>query len=327
MRDSTVRNALQAFGFLILICCGDVRADGKPAQPEADPTPRTVVYEVADLLHRPGGWTGFDSLDEVSRTIIDTTGPKHWLTDVKGAWTLRELDGNKLEITAPAKTHAEIRDLLAALGRLNDVAVTMNAQLIEVDAEVYDKVVRPELAAGRRGPDGPAAAVPTVALFTTLARKGTVVRSSRITLANGREGPYLSLRNVFSYVHWSEGPGGKKPDEYRTAATGITLRATAVVSPDRRCVRLKLTEQATNLHGYLKKPEFRGEDFVEVNVPDLVETTTSVTVNEVDDGGALVATVAYLPKATKDRGRVLVLVLQPRIVIGEEDKLLGNNPK
>jgi hypothetical protein len=330
MRDKTIRRGRQALGLLVaLVCCGGVRAEPRTVPWWApDPTPRTVVYEVADLLHRPGGWTGYDSLDKVSRTIIDSTGTKHWLADEKGAWTLRELDGSRLEITAPAKAHEEIRDVLENLRRINDRAVTMNAQLIEIDAADYDKFLRPVLATlGRRGPDGPAAGPITFKAFETLGKKGKVIRSADITLANGREGTYLSVRNVFSYVRWTDGPGGKKPDEYRVAATGMTLRATAVVSPDCRSMRLKLIEQAVDLHGFEKKQEFRGEDFVEVNVPDLVETTTSVTVNNVEDGQSLLVSVGHLPKATKDRGRVLVLLVQPRIFIRAEQEAQGNNPK
>src|SRR5262245_61183969 len=126
MRDRQVRCGALALGLVLAAVGGGVRGEPKPAKPAPDPTPKTVVYEVADLLHRPGGWTGFDSLDEVSRTVIDATGPEHWVTDAKGAWTLRELDGGRLEVTAPAKAHEEIRDQLAALRARNDVAVVMN---------------------------------------------------------------------------------------------------------------------------------------------------------------------------------------------------------
>src|SRR5438105_12965261 len=114
MRDQHVLCGALALG-LALAVCGGLRADQKPAKPAPDPTPKTVVYEVADLLHRPGGWSGYDSLDEVSKAVLEATGPQHWDADARGAWTLRELDGNKLEVTAPAQAQAEVRDLLAAL--------------------------------------------------------------------------------------------------------------------------------------------------------------------------------------------------------------------
>jgi hypothetical protein len=333
MRDQQVRCGALALGLALAACCGGPRADEKPAKPAPDPTPKTVVYEVGDLLHRPGGWSGFDSLDEVSRAVIDATGAKHWDPEARGAWTLRELDGVRLEITAPAKGHEEVRDLLANLRGRNDVAVVMNADLIEVDAAYYDKTLRPLLAAGRRGPDGPAVVghlrqhAVSEELEQALRKKGAVVRSTRTTLANGRDGVYLSLRQVFSYVRTPAAPGGKVPDEYATAATGLELRATGTVSPDRQFVRLKLTEQGTDLLGFETKPGFRGEEEIEVRVPDLAETTASQTVNKVADGVTLLVTVQHLPKATKEKGRVLVLLVQPSIFIREEEKARGNNPK
>ena len=41
----------------------------------------------------------------------------------------------------------------------------------------------------------------------------------------------------------------------------------------------------------------------------------------------VLATVQHVPKATKDKGRVLVLLVRPVIFIREEEKAFGNNPK
>ncbi len=92
-------------------------------------------------------------------------------------------------------------------------------------------------------------------------------------------------------------------------------------------MRLKLTEQGTDLLGFEKKPAFRGEEEIEVRVPDLAETTAGLTLNNVPDGVRLLVTVQHVPKATKDKGRVLVLLVRPCIYIREEEKALGNNLK
>jgi len=324
MPDLSVRLAAVAVGLAVV--CAAPAAEKKPAP---DPTPKTVVYEVADLLHRPGGFSGYDSVDEISRAVLDATGPEHWAANKKDAWTLRELDGVKLEVTAPAAAHEEVRNVLRALRSVQDVAVVVHSDLIEVDAAYYDKTLRPLLAGARRAPDGPAAVAVSEELAAAIRKKGTVVRSTRSTLAIGHEGTCLSLRQVFSYLRVPGDPKVMRSDEYAVAATGTSFRATATTSPDRRFVRLKLTEQTTDLLGFDKKPGFRGTaerpQEVEVTTPDLSETTASLTLHE-GDGAMMLVTVQHMPKATKDRGRVLVLLAQPRIYIEEEEKARGNNP-
>ena len=59
------------------------------------------------------------------------------------------------------------------------------------------------------------------------------------------------------------------------------------------------------LLGFEKKQTVLGQGWVEINVPDLAETTTSVTLNNVDDGATLLVTVQHLPRATKERSSLL----------------------
>ena len=50
--------------------------------------PRTVHYDLSDLLYKPGGKTGLDSAEEVVRVMIDCTGGQHWSARRKGAGTI-----------------------------------------------------------------------------------------------------------------------------------------------------------------------------------------------------------------------------------------------
>src|SRR5260370_2899826 len=45
-------------------------------RPADDDKPKTVVYDVSDLIHRPGGRTGFDHVAEVARHIVTAVHPR-----------------------------------------------------------------------------------------------------------------------------------------------------------------------------------------------------------------------------------------------------------
>ena len=53
-----------------------------------------------------------------------------------------ERDNGKLEIRTTEKRHGEIKDLLAALERLQDLAIDVKADVIELDPATYEKLVK-----------------------------------------------------------------------------------------------------------------------------------------------------------------------------------------
>jgi hypothetical protein len=299
------------------------RSADKPDPKPAD-GPKTIVYDVSDMIHQPGGRTGFDRIDEIVEVLVTTVHPGGWGSEKEGASRLRELNGTKLEIHTTPKNHAEIVDLLAALRGRNDLDVNLRADLFELDRAVYEKEILPKLrrrAAVAVGDD----------IVTALQKKASLVVTHAVPTANGKEWRPLSLRQAFSYVKSARaGPGGQVND-YSSGFQGLTVRVTPVISPDRRTVSLKITQQATELVELKKRTRLAvlGNDVVDVaiEVPELAETAATTTV-DVDDGIWALAAVAYRTPAAKGKDRVWVLAVRPVIYIGEDDKALrGNNPK
>jgi hypothetical protein len=286
--------------------------------------PKTVVYDVSDLIHRPGGRTGFDRIDEVARHIVTAVHPGGWGGEKEGASRLRELNGTKLEIHTTPKNHAEIVDLLAALRRMNDVDINLRADLFEIDRAIYEKEIKPKL--GRR-----AAAEVAEGFVEMLQKKASLVVTHAVPVANGKVSRPLSVRQAFTYIESARpgpGPGGQT-NEYGFGFQGLTVHVTPTISADRRFVSMKVTQKATELIELKKRTVFApmSDKEVTVEVPDLADATATV-VAEVGDGDWALVVVEYRTAAAKAKDRVLVLALRPLIYIGEEDKALrGNNPK
>jgi hypothetical protein len=308
---------------LTLVGAPCVRGDDKPEpKPAKDEVVRTVVYDVSELIHRPGGRTGYDNIDEIAREIVTSVQPGRWGGETEGENRLTELNGTKLEIRTKAKYHAEIADQLAALRRMMDMAVNLRVDLFAVDRDLFEKVIKPKFGA-RPVAEGDA--------LDLLHKKRSLVVTNAVSGASRKELQPLSVRQVFTFVENAR-PGEKRQvDEYGSGFQGLSVRVTPTVSPDRRFVTLKVVQQATELIELKKQTRLTFADTelreVIVEVPHLSETTTTTTI-EVGDGGSAMALVTYRTPAAKAKDRVLVLVLRPEIYIAEEDKArTGNNPK
>ncbi len=295
-----------------------IRAADKPV---VDGGARTVVYDIAGLIHRPGGRTGYDRIDEVARRIVSTVHEGGWGGEKEGESRLRELNGAKLEITTTAKHHKEIVELLAALrGRL-DIDVNLRADLFEIDRAVFEKEIQRELK--RR----PAAEVEET-VVALLRKKGTLVVANALPIANRREAQPLSVRQAFTFIEKAQAGEKKQVNEYGLGFQGVSFRVTPEISPDRRFVSLKIAQKTTELLELKKRQVYPplSEELVTIEVPDLAETTATATV-VVSDGSWALAAVGYRSPAAKAKDRVLVLALHATIYIEEEDKERRNNPK
>src|SRR5262245_13476985 len=120
-------------------------ADQKPSPSATKEKLVTVVYDVADLLVKPGEHAGYDNLDGIVAVIFRAWGPDIWSITKPGNSTLRELDGTKLEITTTAVRHTEMKELLFALHRLSDIAVVFWTELLEIERGNFDKEIKPRL--------------------------------------------------------------------------------------------------------------------------------------------------------------------------------------
>jgi hypothetical protein len=284
------------------------------AQPAGGGKLKTVTYDVADLIYKPGGKGGYDRIDDLIRELLTSADLNTWNGTGPDGSSLQELNGTQLEVRATPAQHDVIVDLLGVLRRRVGLAVDLHGDLYELDRAVYEKDLRPWLGKGPQGLGSAPAAVIEDDVAALLKKRATHLRSGRARVAPGRAAPFLSARQAFTYL--------ARPGVQDTAFHGLTLRAAVNVTGDRRRVRLALTQDVTELVEVRKRdavdPETGNE--VKVDDPDLVRTSVTVRL-EVDDGYNVLVPVRYLPQAVKDKDRVRVLLVRPEIWIEEEEKL------
>jgi hypothetical protein len=313
---------LSLAGVILSLSCGTgvPAADPKPK----DEKPVVKTYDVGGMIHKPGGRTGYDSIDEIVKLIITDVEPGSWGGEDDGKNRLRELNGTKLEIVTTPKNHKEIADLLEAHRRVNDCDVNLRAALYEIDRAVWEKEVRPML---NRQPAAPVGDV----VVELLRKTGTEVSARDLPIANGGVARILSVRKAFTYIEKASAGEKRQINEYGTGFQGMSVCVTPVIAPDRRSVRLKIELTSAELLGLTKRTRiavFGDADVREVTIerPELSEVTAATTL-EVQDGAWALAAVAYRPADVRKKDRVWVLAVKPVIYIAEEDRERRNNPK
>lgn len=304
------RAALAALALGLAALAGLTALRAPAAPPKAAPAgnkPYTAVYDVADLLRKPGH-TGYARVEDLIKLIVTSVDPEGWNKD--GDSTLEEVNGTKLHVTTGAARHKEIEELLDAARRRMDLRVDVKSELFEVERKVYEKEFKEKLKDGQ-------AAVVGEKLVEELRTRGARVKDAAASAADGETATLFSLRRAFTYVE--KPAAGGKPAARGSGLTGLRLTASVSVAPDRRSVRLKVTRRLTELAGLKKRtvtdPDTGDEE--EVEVPDLTESSATFGI-EVDDGEPVLLPV---PAAgAKDKDRVRLLLVRPTIYIEEEEK-------
>jgi hypothetical protein len=320
-----------AFAFSVAV------VSAQPAPKPADDTKLvTKVYDLKPLLGERGKAAGLADADAVVKLIFQATPQLRELKSGADGPQIIERDGGKLEVRATAKRHEEVKDLLDALARLQDVAIDLEAKVIELDLASYGKLARlppvgkakaPVLfAAGEELEDREPTPAEKKAMeeANKILKAGRVVQTSSGRFVNGAEATVSARRTLATFTNVSNPVRvGDKSDEPLFVKEGFSLVALPVVSADRRFVRFKLTEQSTIITGVKKRDfgEIAGEKVVlkSLETEDLGATGTAT----VADGGTAVFKLAYAPK-----DKVWVVVLKPAIFIqAEQDELKRQQKK
>ncbi len=295
----------------------------------------TVTYDVADLVKNPETWRsllrvappkGADAVEGLVDLLLLSVEPESWRPGAEGGGTMQVLNGTRLEVRATPKRHEQVDALLRALRRGADFGVTFEAELYELDRTFHKQDVAPlftELPAGRRF-----AASVGEQLVARIRKQSRPLKSSSVTLPRDKEGDFFSLQTAFVFAAKAKAPG-RDPDEvFATGLFGVTFRARVGVTPDRRGVRLKVTQHVTDLVDLEKKtvvdPDTKKQAVIEV--PKLSKSSTAGDVGG-DDGDTFLLPVQFRSRAAKEKDRPWVLLLRPVIHIDEEQRALGNNPK
>ncbi len=318
--------------FVFALLAAPLAAQPAPKKPD-EKALVTRVYNIKPLIGDHGKANQLPDADAVVKLILSTIA----LGEPKGAAgpQLIERDNGKLEVRATAKVQEEIKDLLDALARLQDIAIDVKADVLELDTATYEKLLKtlPEaskgkppvlLATGAEGdellPDHKLVAV-LLDNANKLLKDARLVQTSNARFVNGAETTVSARRTVVPYTNHGEVAGAAR-DNPLFVKEGFALVAVPVVSADRRFVRFKLTEQSTTITGIKKRElgEIKGVKLIAQSpiVEDLGATGSAV----VADGGTLLFKLAYAPK-----GKVWVVVLKPRIFIQAEDDELKKEGK
>ncbi len=320
------KSAFSLFAFALMV--GPLSAQPAP-KPVDDKALVTKVYNIKPLIGERGKASGVADSDAVVKLILETISLGEMKPGTDGPQII-ERDGGKLEVRATAKVQGEVKDLLDAIERLQDLAIDVKADVIELDAASYEKLAKtlpqpkgktsPVLfATGAEFEEKDDPAWKALAETNKILKAGRVVQTSSGRFVNGAEATISARRTVvtFSPLPADVIPVGAKADNPLFVKEGFGLVAVPVVSADRRFVRFKLTEQSTVITGVKKRElgEIKGQKIVmqTLETEDLGATGSGV----VADGGTLLFRLAYAPK-----DKVWVVVLKPTIFIqAEEDEI------
>lgn len=226
--------------------------------------------------------------------------------------SLRLVNRAKLTVRATVEEHRSIHNLFAAIRGLADVAVLMNAKLVEVDQTYYQDHLAPLLKKpGDRQPviiSLPAAQVNNLEQQKILAEGKSALIPPEKTL------DFLTWQRPFGYQEVTL----ERETRSRIGLEGVTFRVHATVSADRRFLRLKLSQDSVQLEKLSKRKIFLADEKVLVNeFPNLRERGVTNTI-KIPDGGSLLMPVLFQPEGN----RVWLLLASPRIWIEEEERQL-----
>jgi hypothetical protein len=331
----------------------------------------TVIYDIRDLLEKPEIFS-YSAPNQARKILqlrqgdpaqkaglvvqsfvaaIDGFGEKPATAEHD---TIEILNGTRLRINASAARHAQIDDMLQAYRRIGDLAVSMQVNLYEVDAAIYQRVAksrrltREELEEEERQflkglptippPDGkkcpPDLQEKKVdppkpeSLFKLLEKQKLVLAGEAVKVDNGLQAAMLSWHKAVTCLP-SPAQVLKLEKGRQTVMEGVTILGAVHVSADRRYVVVKITEKTSQLLAIdkvkvwnprvLEQKEPEKEALAEI--PFLKETTLTET-REIPDGGTILLPVQYRPAAAKDKNRWWILTITPRIIIEEEERLI-----
>ncbi len=232
----------------------------------------------------------------------------------------------------------EVVDLLAALRRLADVAVIVQAQLYEVDDAFHTRLLKAKhISLEELERKFLAGTLPKDDLFERLAKEKPVQVGDKAKADSGAKVALLSRYNVVTCLPTPLNVHNGN-DTKQAILQGVAFTGVIQVSPDRRSVRLRFTEKSARIdarekvkvlpdglhHNIEGGPD--GQKVVPPKAIDaervFVEESATTRVLEIPDGGAILVAVQYRPAALAAKQRWWVLRLTPRIWIEEEERMI-----
>lgn len=293
----------------------------------------TDTYDIADLVAKPHLWRGawpFPGGDRSEATepariivqfIVNAVEPAIWKQSAEPRGSIEIVNGTRLIVRANAVAQAEVEALLLSLRRLADLSVILQARLYEVDEDFHKKLTSLK----RRSLDEEeklfldGKKTDADEVFALLAKQTRVQAGDEVKTDNGLAATLLSKQQAVICL--------PRPDHLRTAKEpqtileGIVFRGEVTVSADRRVVRVRLTEKATDIVEIRKVKVLVDNDGKEEDAEiAFVKESGQTQALECADGGSVLALVQHRPKALRDRNRWYVLSITTRIFMEEEER-------
>jgi hypothetical protein len=254
-----------------------------------------------------------DGLALLVRTLMNEVGLQPWET-------IEVLNATRMGVFVSPTRHEEVINLLACLRRLADVAVVMNARLYEVDRAFFTKHVAPLFSQDKDAEEQPLALPINGPLFKIIAQKKYLLQSENSKIRPHELAHFLSQQIVFRYA---AGPHPTKEGLTLTGTglAGVTFEVRPRISPDRRYLRLQITQQVAQLVGIDKVKTMDISTGKEgwVESPNLRKSSVTGTV-QFADGTPILMPVDYRPSGKGNEDKVWLLVARPFIWIDEEVK-------
>jgi hypothetical protein len=292
----------------------------------------TVSYDIRDLLAKPGAWASggaaFSRADVIAKdrellqtflAAVDAEGRERAM--VPGEST-QILNCTHLVMRTSAARHAQVAQMLQVFRRLADVAVFAKAQLYEVDVAFYKKLKstkRPSLEELEQqflqgGPN-------EAELFKLLEKQELILTGEERNADHGQDDVALLSRHRALRCLASPEQVAKGDKGHQVVLEGVSFLAAIRVSPDRRSVRVKLTEKATEIEELRRVKAWDGKGR-EVDAESAVlQETVHARVLEIPDNGSILVLVHHRPVSALAKDRWWVLHVSVRIYIEEEARL------
>jgi hypothetical protein len=275
----------------------------------------TRTYPVADLVvpinMDPASGEPFDEKQtqeaKLMQLILDTVAPDSWV-DRGGQGTVQYYPlGLALVVTQTAANHEEIRDLLTALRRLQDVEAAVELRVLKIRDDELDRFWfmlgdcdRPVVLK-----DGQ---VQRLLRAAQLDPATCIMQAPKMTLFNGQRAR-LCVTDLESYLTGSDvvcadGRWALRP-RYTVVQTGLDCKVRPTVSADRGSVHLDVDFHLTDSSGAALPPPVTRKCLADVTVPD---GRTAVLFADAGDRSV-----------DGDDLRTVVLVT-PRVIINESEE-------
>jgi hypothetical protein len=212
--------------------------------------------------------------------------------------------------------------------KLADDYLILKAEFLEVDEAYYQKLMKSakwrslaEFAEEeRKALDAPKEEKPEKGSSSEAEKPKRLLASKELSVNMGEDAVLLPMVKPVKCLPSPEtvGKGLKTPQIFQE---GVTLYTKATITPDRRYIRVSLTERSLEVEGTEKVQVIVGDTLKEATAEMVFVNESSTShVRYIPDGGTILIPLQYRPRDVRAKDHWLVARVAPRIYIGAEER-------